>query len=303
MSDCKINRYEEREDFMIGYTRKDEPFVFDKEDFDLVRQVTWYKDSKGYIAGTYNGKQVRMHRLLMDPPKGMVTDHKNHILADNRRSNLAVVTQSQNMMNMRPHESSLVGCNGVHQTESGAWLASICAGGVSHRLGTFADPGEAVAARKEAEKEHFGEYSYDACQEYSDEIGYVDIPGIAPQTTTNWKKGGQPEDEPKESMTFRDVIARISESTGVTKADTEMMVRAAIDEIAEVLASGDQIRLPKLGTFYVGKVAAHDIRNDVSGGTMHRVEQTRARFKPAKELRQKLNPTYYKVRRNHQKKS
>lgn len=41
-----------------------------------------------------------MHRLIMNTPDGMDTDHKNNNGLDNRRNNLRVCTIGQNKMNM-----------------------------------------------------------------------------------------------------------------------------------------------------------------------------------------------------------
>ncbi|MFH1370912.1 MAG: AP2 domain-containing protein [Planctomycetota bacterium] len=44
-------------------------------------------------------KMVRMHRELMNFPKGFLVDHKNCNSLDNRRENLRLATRSQNMYN------------------------------------------------------------------------------------------------------------------------------------------------------------------------------------------------------------
>jgi len=49
-----------------------------------------------------SGKNKRyIHRLIMNPPKGMVVDHLNGDQTDNRRSNLRICTRSENGLNMR----------------------------------------------------------------------------------------------------------------------------------------------------------------------------------------------------------
>ena len=50
-----------------------------------------------------NGKDVLMHRLIMDPPVGMVVDHINHDTLDNRESNLRICTRQQNGWNSVKH--------------------------------------------------------------------------------------------------------------------------------------------------------------------------------------------------------
>ena len=40
-----------------------------------------------------------MHRLIMNNPIGLVVDHINNQTLDNRRENLRIVSQSENMAN------------------------------------------------------------------------------------------------------------------------------------------------------------------------------------------------------------
>lgn len=80
----------------------------DAEDFERVNAFKWYasnesRGTKWYAVRreTVNGKKVkvRMHRFILgiarDNP--MVVDHLNHDSLDNRKSNLEVVTQTENM--------------------------------------------------------------------------------------------------------------------------------------------------------------------------------------------------------------
>ena len=91
-------------------------------------------------------------------------------------------------------------------------------------------------------------------------------------------------------MTKKDFVCRLASSTGVTKSDSEFMFDAIINMLSDALSEGEEVYLPKLGKLYVGTVAAHDSENVLaSGGTMHIAEQRRARFRPAKELKERLN--------------
>ena len=183
----RYNSYELYDNYGIGYTFKGEPFAFSVEDFERIRDICWHRDAKGYISGTIDGQLVRMHRFLMDPPKGMVIDHRNHCMTDNRRENLAVVTQAQNMHNMKPRKDNEVGVNGVTQTDAGTWHAEIRANGTTLNLGTYDHREEAIAIRKVAEMELYGEHSYVASMEKAEEYGYVEIPGIIPEFVCAYK--------------------------------------------------------------------------------------------------------------------
>jgi len=67
---------------------------------------TWYAVRRDYSGD--KPKMVSMHRLLLGPPPGMETDHRNGDGLDNRRSNLRACTRRQNQMNKRKQ----TGCMG-----------------------------------------------------------------------------------------------------------------------------------------------------------------------------------------------
>ena len=47
------------------------------------------------------GHNKSLHREIMNPPEGMVIDHKNHNPLDNRRDNLRICTQAENTRNRK----------------------------------------------------------------------------------------------------------------------------------------------------------------------------------------------------------
>ena len=83
--------------------------IIDEEDAGVVEQYNWHSDwnskTKSYYARsqfTEKGKRknIRMHRLIMNPPKDMQIDHINHNTLDNRKQNLRVVTNRENRQNL-----------------------------------------------------------------------------------------------------------------------------------------------------------------------------------------------------------
>ena len=57
---------------------------------------------------------MHLHRLLMNPPIGFEVDHINGNSFDNRRSNLRIVTHSENMQNSIRNLNTLTGERGVY---------------------------------------------------------------------------------------------------------------------------------------------------------------------------------------------
>ena len=77
----------------------------DEGDYSLVSGRKWHVNDSGYAVwrGTEDDgvkRTIRMHRLILNTPKGMMTDHINHDRLDNRRANIRICTQSENMRNM-----------------------------------------------------------------------------------------------------------------------------------------------------------------------------------------------------------
>ena len=90
-------------------------------------------------------------------------------------------------------------------------------------------------------------------------------------------------------MTMTELVDVVAAETGVTKADTKLMLKAFVEAITNELASGGSVRIPALGQFRVGTVAAHDVKNALIGDTVHYEERRQVRFKPSAPLKCRLN--------------
>lgn len=168
----KYNRYEDKGNYVVMYTTKDEPFFVDKEDFDKVKDICWSKNNGGYLTGNGgNRRTVMLHRYIMDAPDDMLVDHVHgsETKHDNRRSNLRLATRAQNQMNSKLGINNTSGCTGVYfNKETKKWVAQIGVGNYEDTgkkrciyLGSYDDFDDAVKARKEAEEKYYGEFSRD----------------------------------------------------------------------------------------------------------------------------------------------
>lgn len=163
----KYNRYIIQDDYVVMFTFKDEPFYVDLVDFEKVRKICWHKSPSGYLVGMHEGKCISLHRYITDCPQGMIPDHIHGInsIHDNRRSNLRIVTPSQNNMNQKLRLDNKSGVRGVRWDKAEQkWRAEISINGKKKHLGRFDDFEEAVRIRKEMEEKYFGEYSFDNSQ-------------------------------------------------------------------------------------------------------------------------------------------
>ena len=160
----KGNVYLKRDGYVVGITANTQKeFFIDEEDYNIVKHFTWSeKLDGGFIVSKGKNSGGYLHRLIMGctSPTQMV-DHINHNRADNRKSNLRIVTNSQNQMNRTHTSSRTSGVRGVywHKTKN-KWTASIQKDGKLHHLGLFDNKDDAIKARKEAQKKYFGEFNH-----------------------------------------------------------------------------------------------------------------------------------------------
>lgn len=163
----QYNDFVIRDDYVIFYTKKNEPFIVDIDDFYRVRQHCWYKNDNGYFVTTIKGKKKFLHRFIMGFPKGKKVDHIHGEKSkfDNRKGNLRIVTSSQNSINKKRLSTNKSGVTGVNWNRFiNKWVARLKFQNQEIRLGSFENFEDAVRARKEAEKLYYKEYAYDYSQ-------------------------------------------------------------------------------------------------------------------------------------------
>lgn len=76
-------------------------------------------------------------------------------------------------------------------------------------------------------------------------------------------------------MTKADLVKKIADEAGISKAKAEVVLNAFIKQLMALLKKGDKLTLPGFGSFYVAKRAAREGINP----------QTKAKIKiPAKRV-------------------
>ena len=162
----KYNTYDWSGDFGIGYDSNGNKFFFDLEDYDLIKDICWYQDLRGYFVGHITGenRQVRMHRLIL----GMQDIDDNLIVVDhiysdrkydNRKQNLRITEQKHNTKNRVRPSNNTSGKTGVSwKKDINKWIAYIGVNNKHIYLGEYKDIQDAINARIKAEKKYFGEY-------------------------------------------------------------------------------------------------------------------------------------------------
>lgn len=145
--------------------------LVDDDDFEHLSQFKWHTQQNGYACRVVkiNGKRkgIVMHRVIMNTPDGMETDHIDHNKLNNQKSNLRVCDRLQNLRNRRKHRNS------KHSKYKGVFV-------IKHKKGyqyytaklwfkgrqfaknfPFTPEGELAAARQynEFAKTYFGDYA------------------------------------------------------------------------------------------------------------------------------------------------
>lgn len=125
------------------------------------------RDADGYHIFFIKGRKYLGHKVAWmlfygsNPPKEI--DHKNGDRFDNRIGNLRSCTRSQNCRNAKIRSNNKSGFKGVSwNSRINRWFSYINYGGKMRSLGHFKQKDDAVAARLQAEKLHFGEFARNA---------------------------------------------------------------------------------------------------------------------------------------------
>ena len=155
---CKIGCYNQKSE-LTGYT------TIDTEDIDKCKP---YKltDLGGYIAGTNGAKNKRvwLHYLVLGlTPINRVTfiDHIDGDTWNNRKSNLRVCSNSENLCNRGLASNNKSGYKGVYwRKHRQKWEAEIGKDRVQYHLGFYDDIVEAAKAYDAKARELHKEFAY-----------------------------------------------------------------------------------------------------------------------------------------------
>lgn len=145
----------------IALTR-DKFALVDEEDYKILSQWKWkYMTNNSAARHVWDKENKRyyhvyMHRLIVDAPTSKVVDHINGDRLDNRRSNLRVCTQSQNLMNQKIRQDSESRLKGVYwHKQNNRWYARFR----GKSLGSFDTKEEAADNYNKMAIKEYGAYA------------------------------------------------------------------------------------------------------------------------------------------------
>ena len=90
-------------------------------------------------------------------------------------------------------------------------------------------------------------------------------------------------------MNKTELIAAVAAKTELTKKDTEKVLKAFTDVVADELKKGEKVQLVGFGTFEVSERAAREGRNPQTGKTMKIAACKAPKFKAGKALKDAVN--------------
>ncbi len=155
---CMVT-YEDCGEYIKGIDSNGKEFIFDRDDFEVVKNRSWHVAKSGYVESGSHSGATRLHQFLMKPPRGCVVDHINGKRDDCRRSNMRIATNQENVFNARLSKANTSGYKGVVRVRNGKYSARIEKDGKHMYLGTYSDPIEAARAYDKAARFYFGEFA------------------------------------------------------------------------------------------------------------------------------------------------
>lgn len=143
--------------------------LVDDEDYEYLMQWIWFckVDKRGREYAVRNcsdgGKRTTlpMHRVIMNTPDGMETDHRYGDGLNNQRYNLRICTKNQNQHNQTPRSNTRSKYKGVDfHKPSNKWRARIMLNKRHIQIGMFESEVDAAQAYNFAATEHHGDFAH-----------------------------------------------------------------------------------------------------------------------------------------------
>ncbi|HDR8938770.1 TPA: HNH endonuclease [Burkholderia vietnamiensis] len=140
--------------------------LVDAQDFDELSRYVWCVGNRGYAYRIRRDGDKRthvvMHREILGLSRGdcRVIDHANGNKIDNRRENLRICDQRENMRNQKLPRHNTTGYKGVHRVRTtGRFAAQIRIDDRCICIGTFDTAEEAAHAYNRTAIECHGEFA------------------------------------------------------------------------------------------------------------------------------------------------
>lgn len=143
----------------VIFTNKNKQILVDDEDYTRLCEYKWYTNWYGYAVDTK--KDIRIHRLIMNAPDGLVVDHMDGNPLNNQKHNLRLCTYAENSRNRtKLNKNNTSGVHGVSWSKvRNRWHAQIKVDRIKIHLGSFINLEDAIKARINAEIVYFNNFN------------------------------------------------------------------------------------------------------------------------------------------------
>lgn len=138
-------------------------YYLDYEDWVRFSDTHFIQDGNGYLINDTGKGATRkiwsLHREIMGNPEGLVVDHINGDILDNRKYNLRVCTTKENIRNSKPQEGTSTYKGVSWDKDRNKWIAQIKVDRKGIHLGRFDSEIQAAEAYDNAAINYYGEYA------------------------------------------------------------------------------------------------------------------------------------------------
>ena len=128
----------------------------------------WYLANRGQCIvadvwdmsrGHRRRRCVKLHRIIINAPRGTQVDHRNGDVLDNSRVNLRLCSNSENQRNRHRTRGVSRFKGVVWHKGCNKWEARLNDGKKRHYLGLFSNEADAARAYNESAQKHFGDFA------------------------------------------------------------------------------------------------------------------------------------------------
>lgn len=148
-TNSKKNRYEFVDNYAIGYdVRFNKPFTIDLEDYEKIKNIIWTRNNKNYVVSSRAYGYIELSRYILECTKGdgVIVDHINGDVSNNRKYNLRRTNKSVNSLNRNPKGNGKLKTLGVRKSGN-RYEARIKINGKDIYIGSFLTLEEAEQSR------------------------------------------------------------------------------------------------------------------------------------------------------------
>jgi len=153
------NKFIEHDSCAEVITTKGEIILISKSDLLIVSKYTWCISKTGYPVANINHKVTKLHRYILSPSENQIIDHINGNKLDNRRNNLRICTNTENVRNSKLQLNNSTGYPGIRTTKGGKFNVRITVNHKELHVGNYDTLDEAITKRKEVELKYYGEFA------------------------------------------------------------------------------------------------------------------------------------------------